>query len=333
MIENHFQNISYLVIEVNSSCNLSCAFCNRKELVEKGIRSHKNLSKNEFQTMLSQLEGTSIDTIKLEGLSEPMLHPEFHDMAEILRKNYPSAFVIIATNLQYNLTKTSFLKTLPFVDMIYLSIDGTEDIYENARPGAKYSKLLKSLDDIKEHVLPEIRKQKLHINFTLSPQNYRELPKMYEIKDRLGLASVRINLAQNWNEHEENKLHFDQEVIEFLKDFKADVKGVGGWDYKDCFWPFSGIMVDVFGDVRQCIINTSMEPIGNLLTDDFKEIFNNSSYYKNLRKEISSGCSPKSCANCDYKKLSYTLSEIQGGRFATNSPRNKSFPPHHASQS
>jgi MoaA/NifB/PqqE/SkfB family radical SAM enzyme len=325
MEKDFFSQIDYLMLETNSSCNLACAFCNRKDLEAQGLRHSKNITEEELHFILDKLRPTKINAIKLEGLSEPMLHPRFDILSGILRSYFPKAFVIIATNLQYSLPATPFLKTLPFVDMVYLSIDGTGAIYEQARPGAQFKKLLRSLDDIKKLVPLEIRRSKLHINFTLSPQNYHELPRMYELKDDVGLASVRINLAQNWSEHEKNPLEFGQEIIEFLKPYAKDVKGVPQWDYKDCFWPFNGIIIDVFGEIRQCVVNTSMKPLGNIFRDDVRALYNSSGHFTKAREMLSKNCPPSNCVNCDYKHLTGPLSEILKNQATQIQPRPKAF--------
>lgn len=321
---NYFQTISYLVLEANSSCNLACAYCNRQKLESEGLREPKNLTLAELDQIAGKFKNCAIDTIKFEYLSEPMLHPQFHLLAERLRSHFPRAFTIIATNLQYALPKTSFLKTLPFVDMIYLSIDGVGEIYEKARAGAKFDKLIRSLEDIQAAVDEKTRKTKLHINFTLSPQNYRTLPQVYELQKKYGLASVRINLAQNWNEEELNQLQFGEEIVRFLEPYRHDVKGVGGWDYKDCYWPFNGIVLDVFGDIRQCIINTSMKPIGNIFKDDIEKIYNTSLEFAEARRSLGENKAAKACRNCDYKHLSPILSRIL--RAQTPPPRRKVLP-------
>ncbi len=307
---DYFQNISYLMIETNSSCNLKCTFCNREDLVRLGERAPKNVTLEEFRRMLSFFKDCQIDTIKLEGISEPMLHKDFHKLAEMVKEFFPDSFLIVATNLQYSLERVPFIQTLPHIDMLYLSIDGVGKTYEEARPPAKFDRLLKSLDDIKRLIPIEIRKSKLHINFTLTEFNFNELPEMYKFKENYDLASVRINLAQNWNEHEQNSRDFNPEVIDFLKKYKKDLKGVPGWDYNQCFWPFAGIIVDVFGNIRQCIINTSQKPIGNIWLNDVKEIFNNGEYYSAVRDALQANCPPTSCLNCDYKHLSPILKEI-----------------------
>lgn len=308
--QDYFSNLSYLMIETNSSCNLKCVFCNREDLKEMGYREPNNITIKQYEKHLKIFEPCSIDTIKVEGISEPMLHPKFDVLAEITREKFHNAYIIIATNLQYNLLKTPFLSTLKSVDMVYLSIDGTGKIYEEIRPPSKWSILERSLKEIYENVSEETRKKKLWINTTVTEDNIDNLDDIYSLSRVYGLAGVRINLAQNWTESEMSSHEFDQNFINKIKKYKKDIKGVGGWEYKDCFWPFSGIIVDVNGDVRQCIINTSQKPFANINEPDFKEIYNNSIHYTHVRSKLKNNSTHYSCRNCDYKNLSPTLEMI-----------------------
>ena len=309
------------MIETNSACNLDCRFCNRSELVAKGWREPKILALEEFQKSLAVFKDCPLDTIKIEGISEPFLHPQFDLMAAEVRNCFPNAFVIISTNLIYNLQKTAFLKTLEYVDMVYLSADGVGEKFEWSREGADWGKFIKSLDDICQNVSPEVRRKKLHLNFTCTEHNYQCLPELYKIKEERDLASVRINLAQNWSEDQENGHHFEEELLELLSAHGEDVKGVPSWQYSECFWPFQGLVVDVFGNMRQCIINTSQQPLGNIFTDDPRKIYNESQHYREVRKQLKNGCAAKSCRNCDYKHLGDYLVKILGERGEKNHPR------------
>lgn len=315
-----FQNITYLMIETNSSCNLSCSWCNRERLVAEGHRENKNLSLEEFKKLLEYFKDCPIDTIKLEGLSEPFLHPHFDQLAKLLREYFPKAFVIIATNGQYNIEKTKFFQTLPYVDMIYLSVDGLKENFEKIRKGASWEKLIKNFDTIDRIATPD-EKKKLHINFTANEENVRELPGIYQLKDQYKFSSVRINIVQNWNEDELSPENFSEDYYRILKQYKKDLKGVPGWDYEDCFWPYSGLVVDVYGNFRQCIINTSQKPLGNVFTSNVEEFFNDSPYYLNVREKLSNNCSPESCRTCDYKHHSEKLLSLLGEKHAQNTPR------------
>lgn len=310
-MSNYFNNISYLVIEVNSSCNLKCTYCNREELVKTGYRETKTISPLDLENALIKFTDCKIDTIKLEGISEPMLHNKFDECTKVVKKFFPNAHLIVATNLQYEISKTSFLKSLEYIDMLYLSIDGVGDIYEKARPPAKFSRLIQSLEYIKENVPPSLKK-KLHINFVASNENVDTLSEIYKLKDFYSLSSVRINIAQNWDEKNNSKISFTENFINTLKKYKQDVKGVPDWSYSDCFWPFEGLVIDVFGDVRQCIINTSQKPLANIHKDNLETFFNSSDHYVETRRKLSCDTAGDNCRNCDYKYLATPLREILG---------------------
>lgn len=320
-MSNYFKEISYLVIETNSSCNLKCPTCNRERLKELGMRADKYLTLDEFKQNISKFHGCPLEIVKLEGISEPMLHPEFHFMAAELRRAFPEAFVIVATNCQYNLKKAPFVETLPYVDMYYLSIDGTEEIYEKTRAGSTWKKLLTFLEDVKEQISEEDRKKKLWVNFTTTQYNYLELPKIYKIIEEYGLAGIRINLAQDWNEDKPNPNSFTQEMIEFLKTYKKDIKGSSPWRYDQCFWPNNGAVVDVFGDLRQCIINTSQQPLMNINESSLSEFYNHSEHYKITRDNLKNNTPGSECENCDYFHLAPVLKEIFEDEPTPNQPR------------
>lgn len=321
---NYFKKLSYLAIEVNSFCNLQCLSCNRERLVKEGKRSPKNMSLTELRHILDQVKDCPVDTIKFQILSEPMFHPEFESIVKTAKEYFPKVCIIVATNLQYDLPKTPFLKMLPYVDIVYLSIDGVNETYERLRKGASYKKLLQSLKNISELISDEDRK-KLHINFTLTPENYKELPEVYKLRDEYRLPLVRINLAQNWSEDETNPYKFTDEILDELKVYAADIRGVAGWEYKDCYWPYSGVTIDVYGDVRQCIINTTQSPLGNVFKSDLKTIFNDSPELNAIRASLAANKAAKSCETCDYKFLSGHLKRVFAdlGKESQNTARKK----------
>jgi radical SAM protein with 4Fe4S-binding SPASM domain len=285
------------------------------------MRDDKNLSLSEFKRNLDFFKNCPLEIIKLEGISEPMLHPQFHLMAEEVKRYFPKSFLIVATNCQYRLEKTSLIQTIPFVDMLYLSIDGTEDIYEKARTGSRWETLLRFLDDLVEKIDKESRIKKIWINFTATKDNYLELPKLYLLVENLNLAGVRINLAQEWNEDKKNAHFFPEEMIHFLQSYRRDIKGVSPWKYDQCFWPHNGAVIDVFGNLRQCIINTSQTPLMNIHQASISEFYNNSEHYKLTRENLKNNTPGKECKNCDYALLSPLLEKIFDGERNPNHAR------------
>jgi radical SAM protein with 4Fe4S-binding SPASM domain len=241
-----------------------------------------------------------------------MLHPEFDRLAHILREYFPDAFLIVFTNLQYDLQKVKLREILPLLNMLGISIDGIGATYEKLRLGASFPRVLHTLNSLGQTASSDILGEKVFINFTATEENYRELPKIYNLKEKYGLAGVRINLAQNWDIGQHNTNMFSDEMIEALQAYKEDVKGVGGWEYKDCFWPFRGVAIDVFGNVRQCVLTTTQQPLGNLFQQPLREIFNRSETLMRARAQLEKNCAPTTCSTCDYFHLSSTLTKIHG---------------------
>ena len=318
---NYFRNITYLMLETNSQCNLQCPTCTRSLLATRGQRAPKQLSISEFEATLTFFKHCPIDTIKLQGLSEPMLHPQFDQLAQNLHRYYPFAFIIIATNLQYHLQEAPFLATLPNVNMVYLSIDGVEDVYESSHPPASWELLLQNLSAIRSLVPEAESTQKLFINFTLTEKNYRQLPFIYQLVKDYNLAGVRINLAQCWDQDQTNPHQFSNEILAYLQDYKKDIKGVPNWTYQQCFWPFSGIVIDVYGNIRQCVLNTTQEPIGNIWQDNVEELYNQHAHYQEIRSQLKKDSCHQSCQTCDYKFLSPVLAQIFSSPLENKSPR------------
>ncbi len=316
-----FSNLSYLMIETNSACNLSCLSCNRSRLVEQGQRALKNLTPKEWNSMLLKFKDCPLEMIKVEGLSEPMLHPQFDQLLKMVRDYFPKAYLIIATNLQYDFTLSPFKSSLPFADMVYLSLDGTGDLYEQLRPPAKWASAVQWLEDASRILTPEERSKKLHINFTVTEKNLSNLPQIYELKNKYGLASVRINLAQDWNGDQRNQHDFGESFLDGLKPYLKDLKGVAGWSFKDCFWPYEGMVVDVFGNIRQCVINTSQVPLANIFEVNLPEFYNQSLVYQKLRKSLENDLPGEACLNCDYKYLASKLQYLFGEAYKQNLPR------------
>jgi radical SAM protein with 4Fe4S-binding SPASM domain len=305
------------MLEANSSCNLKCLHCTREDLVSRGWRTPKNLTKEELTFILHQLRECPLEIIKFEGLSEPLLHPHFDQMASLLREFFPApaTHVIVFTNFQYHAAKINWPLLLEKIDTLCLSIDGIGPTYEKLRKGAQFSKFQKNLAFLSKTLPPEVVKKKVFLNFTATVENYQELPGVYALKDQYGLAGVRINLAQNWDVTQINRHPIPQEMKTALSKYGSDLKGVGGWRYQDCFWPFHGTVIDVYGDVRQCVLSTTQKPLGNVFRQSLKEIFESSPKLLLARERLSRDCAPEDCRTCDYHGLSAVLEEIHGQKW------------------
>ncbi len=292
--------IDYLVIGVTNYCNLNCSFCNRNEITTK----LKHMSLEEFKKVLDIFKENDIKTVKLHGMGEPYLHPDYPKLCKTLKEYFPNCMAISATNCQHD-NFENFVESLKYLDYQYLSIDGLKENYEKFRLGASWDKLIGFLEKVSQLE----NSQKCSIHFVATENNYEDIPALIELSKKYNLGEIRINVAQNWNEDEMGTTGYDEKMIEFLKKYKMYVKGKADWDYKDCFWPFRGAYINVFGDVRGCAINMSGRTFGNVFQEDFSRI-RDSETFRNLQECLKKNIACDYCKTCDYKRLSPILEKI-----------------------
>lgn len=305
-MEGARERITYAYLETSNFCNIDCRFCNRRDVV----RQPRHMPLNEWDTVLEKLSSEPVREAKLMGLGEPFLHPDFYEICRRFRVAFPSAFTITATNCQHGLNG-NFIKTLPSIDLLYLSVDGYGENYERDRKGANWPRLLKFLDELSTI---DRGKTRIAINFVVTGRNYPDIEKINRlVSERYGfIEEVRLNIAQWWGEDQDIKVEFTEGLYETLIRYKKNVKGKAPWGFHDCFWPKSGFYMDVSGDVRICCLNTSASPVGNIFKSSLDELLESPK-----RRQVAVECRQNSpgvhCRRCDYKKLSPALERVFKG--------------------
>jgi len=288
--------ITYAYLETTNHCNFNCSFCNRDEVVDK--LSHMPIPK--FKTLLEKIKDEPISEVKLMGMGEPFLHPKFDEICQLFRETFPKAKIITSTNCSYKIIP-QLIKSLKYIDVLYLSIDGYRKTYEEHRPPARWSKLISFLNKFKSMDRHDC---KVVINYVVTPSNVGSIQPVYdEILIPYKLEELRLNFAQNWTENEIMVGGYTKSQIEYLKNTWSDnIMGKSKWDYNDCFWPDNGLYMTVNGDLKMCCLNTGTDSFGNIFDNTIDEIKQTKRY-----QEIKDGCKTNNptehCVNCSYKEL------------------------------
>jgi MoaA/NifB/PqqE/SkfB family radical SAM enzyme len=257
---------------------------------------------SDFEKLMHRLSGHPIQEAKLMGMGEPFLHPQFNKITKKFKETFPSAKLISATNAQYLLT-SNFEKSLPYIDMLYISIDGAYENYERMRPPSKWKKLISFLEDLKT---VDRAGCNIVVNYTVSPGIVFDIPIVEELARDFGLNEVRLNLVQNWNEEESTTTGYTEEELAFLDQYKGMIKGKAPWTWSDCFWVKDGFYCTVEGNVKVCCMNTAAQSLGNIFEDTTEEIFNRNSFIS-IKQGCETNCPTVHCATCSYKELSPLL--------------------------
>lgn len=310
------QLIKYAYLETTNHCNLQCSFCNRDEV----IGPLKHISLEDWGKLLDSIKHHPIQTAKLMGMGEPMLHPQFDEILKMFKEVFPNCFVIVATNCQYPIAdgtkmRSKFEKCLNYIDMLYLSIDGYEESYERDRSPAKWSRLLDFLNNLQS---VDRKSCNIVVNYVVNAYNIMDIEKVNKLREFNNLGILRLNMAQLWDETASIKddiatSGYTEEQIEYLRsNWRDSVMGRDEWDYSDCFWVNEGLYTTVEGNVKMCCMNTGADPVGNMFEKSIEEIQNGEAF-----QAIKKGCNTNNptshCKNCSYKELVPLLNKIKNG--------------------
>jgi hypothetical protein len=277
----------------------------------------KHMSLEDWGKLLDGIKHHPIEEAKLMGMGEPMLHPQFDEVCRIFKETFPNSKLIVATNCQYNIKeglefRRKFQECMKYIDMLYFSIDGYKEHYERDRAPAKWSKLLKFLDDFKTINRYDCD---IVVNYVVNAYNVDDIEKVDKLREENNLGKLRLNIAQIWDENSSitNDMAtsgYNPKDLDYLRDSWGDnIMGKSKWDYEDCFWVKEGLYTTVEGHVKMCCMNTGAKSLGNLFDNSIDEIRLTSDYEK-----IKNGCktnNPTShCKNCSYKELTPMLSYL-----------------------
>ena len=305
--------ITYAFLETTNYCNLSCSFCNREEV----IGSLKHMALPNWRILLDKIKHHPVKEAKLMGMGEPFLHPQFDRVTEMFKETFPECFLIVATNCQYSINHNSkmrdkFEKSLRYIDLLYLSIDGFEDNYEQDRAPAKWNRLLKFLDDLQDINRDKCR---IVINYVVNKYNIFDIPKIEKFLDEYSLVELRLNMAQSWDPSStiadnERQWGYSDKQLDYLREnYSHLIKGRSEWEYEDCFWVNEALYTTVEGNIKMCCLNTGATPFGNIFIHDLDDVRNSKEF-----QDVKIGCNlnrPQDhCKNCSYKELSPLLKEL-----------------------
>ena len=292
--------ITYAYLETTNYCNLDCSFCNRDEV----IGSLKHMSLDDWGKLLDGIKHHPIQEAKLMGMGEPMLHPQFDEVCRMFKEVFPKCKLIVATNCQYNIND-KFRECMKYIDMLYFSIDGYKESYERDRSPAKWSKLLKFLEQFKSVDRYDCD---VVVNYVVNAYNVQDIRKVDKLRKENNLGQLRLNIAQIWDA--DIKMSDDiatsgytEKDLNYLREnWNKQIMGKSKWDFKDCFWVNNAIYTTVEGNIKMCCMNTGAEPFGNLFENSIDEI-RLMDDYQNVKKGCQTNNPTSHCQNCSYKEL------------------------------
>ncbi|MCX6967074.1 MAG: radical SAM protein, partial [Verrucomicrobia bacterium] len=286
-------------LEPTVRCNLHCITCSRDTVI--GSYKKTDLELTEVDQILSLFP--NLRSVKLQGLGEPMLHPQ---IARILQKFQERNIRIwtISNGTLFNTEKYRRL-ILDYVSDIAVSFDSVNKEVFGFLRGTDMDKVIQGArqliaerDDAQKQVL-------IGLNTTVSHKNFTELDRFYDLARDLKIDYLSLNEVENWMI--QTDLGFKESaafVAESRKHAAEIKKAVSRLRFKllrsgilssysnsgkrlgNCFWPFKSLFISVEGAVTPCCLRVNREHalVKDLFNAGSVEEVWGSEAYRNLRK-------------------------------------------------
>lgn len=177
-------------VEPIGRCNLACRMCT----VNERIDAVGEMSIDRFRSLLEQLPG--LETLHLQGLGEPMLHPSFFDMVEL------AAARGIRVSANTNLTLLTPARALRCVTCglaaLSVSIDGaSREVYQAIRRKASFDKVVRNLDRLMRARAEHRSRLEVRGVMVLMRSNLDELPALVRLLHAHGVPELLVQRLSN----------------------------------------------------------------------------------------------------------------------------------------
>jgi uncharacterized radical SAM superfamily protein len=155
-------------IELTNICDLKCEMCERR-LMKRPLGM---MTKETFQTIIDECKDIGVDSVKLSGWGESLLHKDLIEMIRYAKEN-SELILHFNTNANQMTDKISEGIVDAGLDKLTISLDGiSKKTYEKVRRGGKFEKVRGNIDsllDVKKQnksFLPVVTLQIIRMSIT-----------------------------------------------------------------------------------------------------------------------------------------------------------------------
>jgi len=294
-------------IEPTSQCNLKCEMCIREKVgVPIGTMSFQN-----FKKILDKLDG--LYKLHLSGQGEPFLNSELMKMIKYAN----SKGILVMLNTNATILTRRIIEEICNVEIgeIAVSMDSPKKKnYEKIRRGANFEKVVENVKQLTSELKRKKKKTIVSLAAIILKDNLNELPEFVKLAKEIGAEKIVFQTIQEKEDYvkkydsktrtqmeirkEEVMRHMNQ--IQKLGNKNGIVIVFDEGMSHGCIWPWRGIYVTWNGNVTVCckILDYRNPVMGNLLEQDFWEIWNNKNYQM-FRRLLRERKSPPACLQCN----------------------------------
>ncbi|WP_028573721.1 radical SAM protein [Desulfonatronovibrio hydrogenovorans] len=182
-------HLDWIQVGVTSRCNASCVYCPHHGL--KKSWKGQDMPLKVFQGLSTSF--SSIGLVYLQGWGEPLLHPDFFQMLDLVKKK--GARVGLTSNATLLDLDTIKKLTDHGLDVICLSVAGSQEEANNRiRPGTSLKKVITAIENLhKVRISRGGSGPQIHLAYMLLRSGLGELEAMPGFFNSLGLDEIVVS--------------------------------------------------------------------------------------------------------------------------------------------
>jgi radical SAM protein with 4Fe4S-binding SPASM domain len=180
-------SLRYLEFQITDRCNLRCRHC----YIGEGL--HQDLPLEKILRVLKEFEEIQGLRLLLSG-GEPLLHPHFWEINEILRE-YPFRSVLLSNGTLINKATAEKLH----VHEVQISLDGMKEGHESIRGEGTFEKTLQTIDHLLEANI------QVSVATMIHRKNLKEFDKLESLIQSKNIGEWNVDIPCITGRMEENK--------------------------------------------------------------------------------------------------------------------------------
>jgi len=302
--KHSFYYPEFLKAEITTGCNMSCRFCGAANSSHAGRgRSGRHMDLTIFKKIIQNIP--KLRWIDLQGVGEPLVHPFFTDIIKLLtRKSISTQFTTNGTLLKGNVIESI---TKGAVHSVTISMSAASpEKYLKIHGADRYAQVIQNIARLVK--MKRINKPRLRMLAVVMSTNLGELNRLVDTAKDVGIDTLVLSAYKQIYEGDPN-IPDHKELRKAIAGVKNHAKAVGfpieievpiadietivtdrGISAAKCMWPWTGLAVDVGGEVMPCCYSMGNHRynLGNLAIDKIYKIFNNHGY-RQLRTALNRG--------------------------------------------
>lgn len=218
------QDIRFLRLAIDQSCNLRCPSCRNTLIFHKSGNAY-NLGKRLADKINHWLRDCSHDIeVHIGSDGDPFASHVYRHFMESTPKRDNIKYSILTNGLLFKDFHHKVPHVIENLNDLGISIDGaTQKTYEKLRLGGNWDKINENLDVIS--YLKKKHQFKFTFHFVVQKDNYHEMEKIVELGKKYSTDRVWLNRITDWNTFDDFKQQDvaspdHPEYQEFLKELK-----------------------------------------------------------------------------------------------------------------